>query len=180
VIREQFRLLAKTRSHGAVSTSPDFQPSASHEAKQINVTQLMHGYRARGHVMANIDPLKLNSIEKPQLLNHYSKQAKLRILERLTAAEGLEKHLDSKYPGTKRFGLEGGESFIPMLDGLIKRAGTYGAKEIVLGMAHRGRLNTLVNVFGKNPSDLFDKWVLLLITQRMRARHLTVPTSLNF
>jgi len=88
----------------------------------------------------------------------YSKEVKLRILERLTAAEGLEKHLDSKYPGTKRFGLEGGESFIPMLDGLIKRAGTYGAKEIVLGMAHRGRLNTLVNIFGKNPADLFDEF----------------------
>ena len=88
----------------------------------------------------------------------YSKDAKLRILERLTAAEGLEKHLDSKYPGTKRFGLEGGECLIPMLDGLIKRAGTYGAKEIVLGMAHRGRLNTLVNIFGKNPADLFDEF----------------------
>ncbi len=88
----------------------------------------------------------------------YSKEAKLRLLQRLSAAEGLEKHLDSKYPGTKRFGLEGGESLIPMLDGLIKRAGTYGAKEIVLGMAHRGRLNTLVNVFGKNPADLFDEF----------------------
>ncbi len=88
----------------------------------------------------------------------YSKDVKLRILQRLSAAEGLEKHLDSKYPGTKRFGLEGGESLIPMLDGLIKRAGTYGAKEIVLGMAHRGRLNTLVNVFGKNPADLFDEF----------------------
>ncbi len=88
----------------------------------------------------------------------YSKDVKLRILERLTAAEGLEKHLDSKYPGTKRFGLEGGESLVPMLDGLIKRAGTYGAKEIVLGMAHRGRLNTLVNIFGKNPADLFDEF----------------------
>jgi 2-oxoglutarate dehydrogenase E1 component len=88
----------------------------------------------------------------------YSKEAKLRILERLSAAEGLEKHLDSKYPGTKRFGLEGGESLIPMLDGMVKRAGTYGAKEIVLGMAHRGRLNTLVNIFGKNPADLFDEF----------------------
>ncbi len=88
----------------------------------------------------------------------YSKEGKLRILQRLSAAEGLEKHLDSKYPGTKRFGLEGGESFIPLLDGLVKRAGTYGAKEIVLGMAHRGRLNTLVNIFGKNPADLFDEF----------------------
>ncbi|GAB3098780.1 2-oxoglutarate dehydrogenase E1 component [Aestuariicella hydrocarbonica] len=80
------------------------------------------------------------------------------VLERLTAAEGLERHLDSKYPGTKRFGLEGGESFIPLLDGLIRRAGEHGAKEIVLGMAHRGRLNTLVNTLGKNPADLFDEF----------------------
>ncbi|HWV15248.1 MAG TPA: 2-oxoglutarate dehydrogenase E1 component [Cellvibrio sp.] len=85
----------------------------------------------------------------------FSKEQRLAVLERLTAAEGLERHLDSKYPGTKRFGLEGGESFIPLVDALVKRAGTYGAKEIVLGMAHRGRLNTLVNVFGKNPAELF-------------------------
>ncbi|ODS23467.1 2-oxoglutarate dehydrogenase E1 component [Candidatus Endobugula sertula] len=88
----------------------------------------------------------------------YSDITKKSILERLTAAEGLEKHLDSKYPGTKRFGLEGGECLIPMLDAIIKRSGTYGAKEIVLGMAHRGRLNTLVNIFGKNPADLFDEF----------------------
>jgi 2-oxoglutarate dehydrogenase E1 component len=88
----------------------------------------------------------------------YELDFRKRILERLTAAEGMERHLDSKYPGTKRFGLEGGESFIPMLDGLIRRAGTHGAKEIVLGMAHRGRLNTLVNILGKNPSDLFDEF----------------------
>jgi len=76
----------------------------------------------------------------------------------MTAAEGLERHLDSKYPGTKRFGLEGGESFIPLIDATIRRTGSYGAKEMVLGMAHRGRLNTLVNVLGKNPADLFDEF----------------------
>lgn len=85
----------------------------------------------------------------------FSAEQRLAVLERLTAAEGLERHLDSKYPGTKRFGLEGGESFIPLVDALVKRAGGYGAKEIVLGMAHRGRLNTLVNVFGKSPAELF-------------------------
>ncbi len=88
----------------------------------------------------------------------YSEERRKVLLERLTAAEGLERHLDSKYPGTKRFGLEGGESFIPMLDALIKRCGGFGAKEIVLGMAHRGRLNTLVNILGKRPSDLFDEF----------------------
>ncbi|MDO6746125.1 2-oxoglutarate dehydrogenase E1 component [Gilvimarinus sp. 1_MG-2023] len=88
----------------------------------------------------------------------FSPEQRLAVLERLTAAEGLERHLDSKYPGTKRFGLEGGESFIPLVDALVKRAGGYGAKEIVLGMAHRGRLNTLVNIFGKSPAELFGEF----------------------
>ena len=88
----------------------------------------------------------------------FENEVKRHLLERLTAAEGLEKHLDSKYPGTKRFGLEGGESLIPSLDELVQRAGKYGAKEIVLGMAHRGRLNVLVNILGKNPADLFDEF----------------------
>ncbi len=88
----------------------------------------------------------------------FESDVKRHLLERLTAAEGLEKHLDSKYPGTKRFGLEGGESLIPALDEIVQRAGRYGAKEIVLGMAHRGRLNVLVNILGKNPAELFDEF----------------------
>lgn len=100
----------------------------------------------------------LNRLESNRATPNYSKETKLNILQRLTSAEGLERHLDSKYPGTKRFGLEGGECLIPMLDELIKRAGTYGAKEMVLGMAHRGRLNTLVNILGKNPNELFGEF----------------------
>lgn len=100
----------------------------------------------------------LHRLESSRAKPEYSIEAKENILQRLTAAEGLERHLDSKYPGTKRFGLEGGESFIPLLDVLINRAGEYGAKEMVLGMAHRGRLNTLVNVLGKNPSELFEEF----------------------
>ncbi|HCH76543.1 MAG TPA: 2-oxoglutarate dehydrogenase E1 component, partial [Pseudomonas sp.] len=84
----------------------------------------------------------------------FSPEIKSHLLERLTAAEGLEKYLGTKYPGTKRFGLEGGESLIPLLDEIIQRSGSYGTKEIVIGMAHRGRLNVLVNTFGKNPRDL--------------------------
>ncbi|MCP3750917.1 2-oxoglutarate dehydrogenase E1 component [Pseudomonas sp. SBB6] len=88
----------------------------------------------------------------------FSADIQSHLLERVTAAEGLEKYLGTKYPGTKRFGLEGGESLIPMLDELIQRSGSYGTKEVVIGMAHRGRLNVLVNTFGKNPRDLFDEF----------------------
>ncbi|WP_079202430.1 2-oxoglutarate dehydrogenase E1 component [Pseudomonas sp. CC6-YY-74] len=87
-----------------------------------------------------------------------SPEVQSHLLERLTAAEGLEKYLGTKYPGTKRFGLEGAESLIPLLDEMIQRAGSYGTKEIVIGMAHRGRLNVLVNTFGKNPRELFDEF----------------------
>ena len=83
---------------------------------------------------------------------------KQRILERLTAAEGLERYLHTKYVGQKRFSLEGGESLIPLMDMLVRNAGQDGVKEIVIGMAHRGRLNVLVNTLGKNPRDLFDEF----------------------
>jgi len=88
----------------------------------------------------------------------YDKATKLHILDRLTAAEGLEKYLGAKYPGTKRFGLEGGESLIPIIDQLIQKAGSYDAKEIVIGMAHRGRLNVLINILGKKASELVDEF----------------------
>ncbi|MFJ4375630.1 2-oxoglutarate dehydrogenase E1 component [Pseudomonas japonica] len=88
----------------------------------------------------------------------FSADIQSHLLERVTAAEGLEKYLGTKYPGTKRFGLEGGESLIPMLDEMIQRSGSYGTKEVVIGMAHRGRLNVLVNTFGKNPRELFDEF----------------------
>ena len=80
------------------------------------------------------------------------------ILERISAAEGIEKYLHSKYVGQKRFSLEGGESLIPLLDELIQRSGSQGVKEMVLGMAHRGRLNVLVNILGKSPADLFQEF----------------------
>ncbi len=207
----------------------EMQVSASHEAKQVSVVQLISSYRVRGHQQAKLDPLgimrreevpdlklgfhqlseadlettfktqplfvsqsetKLADIismlekiycssigyefmgivdlEQKQWIQRriessagqsvFTDKERLHILERLSAAEGLEKHLDSKYPGTKRFGLEGGESLIPAIDDIIQRAGEHGTKEIVLSMAHRGRLNVLVNTLGKNPSDLFNEF----------------------
>ncbi len=115
-----------------------------------------------------LEYMHITSLEEKQWLqqrfessrskNNYSAEARVHLLAKLAAAEGLERHLDAKFPGTKRFGLDGGESFIPLMDGLINRAGEYGIQEIVIGMAHRGRLNVLVNIFGKNPAELFEEF----------------------
>ncbi len=83
---------------------------------------------------------------------------RLWLLQLLTAAEGLEKYLHTKYVGQKRFSLEGGESLIPLLDELIQRAGRHGVNEVVIGMAHRGRLNVLTNILGKPPAKVFDEF----------------------
>ncbi len=97
-------------------------------------------------------------IESSRARLKLDKAGKLHLLERLTAAEGLETYLHSRYPGTKRFGLDGCESFIPLLDHAIQRIGASGGIECVIGMAHRGRLNVLVNILGKQPKDLFDEF----------------------
>jgi len=83
---------------------------------------------------------------------------KINILQQLTDAEGLEKYLHTKYVGQKRFSLEGGESLIPLLDELVQFSGIEGVKEIAVGMAHRGRLNVLVNIMGKKPAELFQEF----------------------
>jgi 2-oxoglutarate dehydrogenase E1 component len=83
------------------------------------------------------------------------KEDRLRLLEKLAAAEGMEKYLHSRYVGQKRFSLEGAESLIPLFDTLIRYSGSQGIKEMVIGMAHRGRLNLLVNILGKSPRELF-------------------------
>ncbi|MBU2288921.1 MAG: 2-oxoglutarate dehydrogenase E1 component [Gammaproteobacteria bacterium] len=95
---------------------------------------------------------KLESARTNPQLNADEKK---HVLERLTAAEGLERFLHTKYVGQKRFSLEGGESFIVSMDEVINQAGIAGVQEIVIGMAHRGRLNVLVNSLGKMPADLF-------------------------
>ncbi len=100
----------------------------------------------------------LQRLEPTRALPQFTAEKKKHILERLTAAEGLERYLHTKYVGQKRFSLEGGESFIASLDETINRAGEKGVQEIVIGMAHRGRLNVLVNTLGKTPQELFSEF----------------------
>ncbi len=88
----------------------------------------------------------------------YDADRRKHIFERVMHAEEFERFLHTRYVGQKRFSLEGGESLIPMLDTLIQRAGKHGAKEIILGMAHRGRLNVLANIMGKSLSEIFSEF----------------------
>jgi 2-oxoglutarate dehydrogenase E1 component len=97
-------------------------------------------------------------IEVPRNHTEFTPEGKRAILERLTAAEQLERFLDRRYTGTKRFGLEGGEALIPALEQVIKRGGQLGMQEIVIGMPHRGRLNVLTNVMGKPYAALFSEF----------------------
>jgi 2-oxoglutarate dehydrogenase E1 component len=94
-------------------------------------------------------------LESTRATPNFSPEKKKHILNRLTASEGLERYLHTKYVGQKRFSLEGGESFIASMDEVVQHAGSKGVQEIVIGMAHRGRLNVLVNTLGKMPADLF-------------------------
>jgi 2-oxoglutarate dehydrogenase E1 component len=99
-----------------------------------------------------------NRFEGTRSTPSYSAEYKRHILERLNAAEGLEKYLHTRYVGQKRFSGEGGESLTPLLDNLLQRSGQMGVQEVVIGMAHRGRLNVLVNTLGKIPADLFQEF----------------------
>ncbi len=108
-----------------------------------------------------------NRLEGVRGKSGYSPDQRRRILGRLTAAETLERYLHTKYVGQKRFSLEGAETVVPLLDHLLQRAGSQGVKEAVIGMAHRGRLNVLVNILGKQPSMLFAEF------EGIHAEHLT-------
>ena len=93
-----------------------------------------------------------------RLQRRFSADEKKNILWQLTAAEGLERYLHTKYVGQKRFSLEGGDSLMPLLDDLVQQGGQRGVEETIIGMAHRGRLNVLVNLLGKSPKDLFSEF----------------------
>jgi 2-oxoglutarate dehydrogenase E1 component len=97
-------------------------------------------------------------LESAQGVFQFSEAEKRQILERVTAASALEEYMHTRYVGQKRFSLEGGETLIPMMDELIRLAGESQVQEVVVGMAHRGRLNVLINIVGKLPSELFQEF----------------------
>jgi len=99
-----------------------------------------------------------DSFQVARMQRRFSVEEKKNILWQLTAAEGLERYLHTKYVGQKRFSLEGGDSLIPLLDDLVQHGGRMGVEEAIIGMAHRGRLNVLVNLLGKSPKDLFGEF----------------------
>ena len=99
-----------------------------------------------------------DEFQQGRLAARFSTGERRNILWQLTAAEGLERYLHTRYVGQKRFSLEGGDALIPALDDLIQGSGAAGVEEVVIGMAHRGRLNVLVNLLGKSPADLFTEF----------------------
>ncbi|HKU15566.1 MAG TPA: 2-oxoglutarate dehydrogenase E1 component [Steroidobacteraceae bacterium] len=99
-----------------------------------------------------------NRFQEGRVKHRFSNEERRTLLRDLTAAEGLERYLATKYPAQKRFSLEGGDALIPLLADVIQQGGQRGIEEIVIGMAHRGRLNVLVNVVGKSPQQLFSEF----------------------
>jgi len=99
-----------------------------------------------------------DNFQSQRMQRRFTVDEKRNILWQLTAAEGLERYLHTKYVGQKRFSLEGGDSLIALLDDLVQYGGNAGVEETIIGMAHRGRLNVLVNLLGKSPKDLFQEF----------------------
>jgi len=128
------------------------------------LSQLRHIYCGRigaefAHVSNGDERLWLQDrFQEGRLQQAFSREERLNLLWQLSVAEGLERYLHTKYVGQKRFSLEGGDALIPLLDDVIQRCGAAGVEDIVIGMAHRGRLNVLVNVLGKAPSMLFSEF----------------------
>lgn len=147
-----------------VSSSQLFDPGSLHAPKPSNLDQIEAILRDTYCACIGPEFMHLTSTTEKRWIQQrlesarghfgFDRATRLHILERLTAAEGLERYLHTRYVGQKRFSLEGAESLIPLLNALVQRGGSRGLREIVLGMAHRGRLNVQVNLFGKSLQEL--------------------------
>ena len=147
------------------SFNVDFLDSKIKQIKLLDLLDIFQTIYCRSIASEymHIDNLKEKTwiqkrLESLSVQNMFTKQEKKTFLKELIAAESLEKYLGSRFPGAKRFSLEGGDALIPMLREIIRYTGKNDTKEIVIGMAHRGRLNVLINVIGKKSQDLFDEF----------------------
>ena len=121
------------------------------------------------HVSNSAERLWLQDrFQAGRIKNRFTAEERKTTLRHLTAAEGLELYFATKYPAQKRFSLEGGDSLIPQLADLIQQGGQHGVEEMVIGMAHRGRLNVLVNVVGKSPQVMFSEFEGVYDTNHMQ------------
>lgn len=157
-------------SYGIREDELDWQFSASTLAKSQTlplreiVARLQNTYcRSIGVQFMHIDDIAVRDwltkrMERTENRLKLAREEQLRILTRLTDAAIFEEFIQKKYPGAKSFSLEGAESLIPLLDLAIEKAGEHGIREIVMGMAHRGRLNVLANIMGKSPVHIFREY----------------------
>ena len=138
------------------------------------LAQLQHIYAGTvgaefAHISNSEERLWLqDEFQQGRVRERFSPEEQRGLLWQLTAAEGLERYLHTRYVGQKRFSLEGTDALIPLLDDLVQRAGAAGVEEVVIGMAHRGRLNVLVNLLGKSPAELFSEFEGVFDTTRLK------------
>jgi 2-oxoglutarate dehydrogenase E1 component len=156
--------------HGLTEEDMDktFNTGSLFAPDEITLREIIHIVKTTycGHIGAEY--MHINETEQKRWLQKhleeslatpdYDQKKRIRVLDRVIDANALEEYLHTKYVGQKRFSVEGGESLIPLLDEIIQSGGAQDIKEIVIGMAHRGRLNVLVNIIGKKPSELFDEF----------------------
>lgn len=156
--------------HGLTEEDMDktFNTGSLFAPDEITLREIIHIIKTTYCSSIGAEYMHINETEQKRWLQkrleeslatpNYDQEERIRILDRVIDANALEEYLHTKYVGQKRFSLEGGESLIPLLNEIIQSGGAQDIKEIVIGMAHRGRLNVLVNIIGKKPSELFDEF----------------------
>lgn len=145
-----------------------FFVGTSFNSSRMTLNEILKTLRVTYCGSIGIEYMHIFNDDEKQWLKHRMESAQGRptmdpskqraLLKDLIAADGLERYLGTRYVGQKRFSLEGGDALIPMMKELVNKSGNYGVKELVTGMAHRGRLNVLVNIMGKEPKVLFQEF----------------------